>query len=305
MPVGDETRRRARVVLRIRLVSDRDPRSSPRAAQQRPIRSRGSPIATPGESVRCVRALRGARPAQGGRARPGGREQRDLTEPSLGGPKQRLVLALLLSDRPRASRSTGDRRCLGRAPPGGAPHTLQWYVSELRKAVGTSRARRHRLRLVDRPRQHALEFESLVSEARARRSTPHGGRRARPRARTLPRPTLRGLPRPGRAPERRRSRLEELRLTAVEPHCGRLDLGEHATMVGRARTPHAQISVSRGTACAPHARVVPRRPTGRRTPPVPDDTCRPRRRPRYDPSPGSPPRGADPRAGPRPRRRTN
>ena len=55
---------------------------------------------------------------------------------NLGGPKQRLVLALLLVE---AGRTVTAERLIDRiwddAPPEGARHTLQAYISELRKLL--------------------------------------------------------------------------------------------------------------------------------------------------------------------------
>ena len=75
--------------------------------------------------------LRALAPVGAGIGAPAGRER------SLGGPKQRLVLALLLAE-PNTTVSV--ERLIdgvwGEAPPGSARHTLQSYVSELRKSVG-------------------------------------------------------------------------------------------------------------------------------------------------------------------------
>jgi DNA-binding SARP family transcriptional activator len=64
----------------------------------------------------------------------------DDTELALGGPKQRLVLALLLAD---ANNSVSSGRLIddvwGADPPASARNTLQTYVSQLRKTLGPER----------------------------------------------------------------------------------------------------------------------------------------------------------------------
>ncbi|HEX9260270.1 MAG TPA: BTAD domain-containing putative transcriptional regulator [Acidimicrobiales bacterium] len=95
-------------------------------------------------------------------------------EAALGGPKQRLVLALLLA-RPNEVVST-DRlidEVWGEDVPGTARHTLQSYVSELRKTVGPVLERTgpgYTVR-VDADGLDALEFEVLVSEGAGRVDT--------------------------------------------------------------------------------------------------------------------------------------
>ena len=131
------------------------------------------------------RAIRGARAASGPRAGAGRRRHAtDAREIPLGGPKQRLVLALLLAE-PNTTVSI-DRLIdgvWGESPPDSARHTLQSYVSELRKALGEVIERDttgYAVR-VDRDGLDALDFEARVE--RGPRSTRPGSRRRRRRAR--------------------------------------------------------------------------------------------------------------------------
>lgn len=92
------------------------------------------------------------------------------TGPSLGGPKQRLVLARLLAEPNRVV--SVDRlvdELWGDRPPETARHTVQGYISELRKAIGSSVDREgvgYRI-TVDRDSFDVLDFEARVAEARA------------------------------------------------------------------------------------------------------------------------------------------
>jgi basic membrane lipoprotein Med (substrate-binding protein (PBP1-ABC) superfamily)/DNA-binding SARP family transcriptional activator len=104
------------------------------------------------------------------RARAEGRSDSVGSELPLGGHKQRLVLALLLA---RPTEVVSTERLIddvwGDDVPSTARHTLQGYVSELRKAVGPvleSVGTGYRVR-VDAGTLDALEFESLVSEGAA------------------------------------------------------------------------------------------------------------------------------------------
>ena len=79
--------------------------------------------------------------------------------PSLGGPKQRLVLAMLLAEPNRVV--SVDRlvdALWGDYPPETARHTVQSYVSELRKALGSVITRR---RLQDRGGRRHLRHLGL------------------------------------------------------------------------------------------------------------------------------------------------
>lgn len=155
---------------------------------------------------------------------------------ALGGPKQRLVLSLLLAD---AGRSVGLDRMIdqiwGDHPPDRARHTLQAYISELRALLPDAiEWTGHGYRLsVSSTRIDAARFERLVEE----------GRNARPeepaRATTLLREALelwRGEPyadlQDMPALEAEAQRLTELRLAALEERIeADLTLGHHRAVV--------------------------------------------------------------------------
>src|SRR3954452_22224377 len=100
---------------------------------------------------------------------PGGRRPSPVPL-SLGGPKQRFVLALLLAEPNRVV--SLDRLVdglWGDEPPESARHTIQGYVSELRKAVGPLIERDgggYRI-AVDRQTLDSLEFEACLADGRA------------------------------------------------------------------------------------------------------------------------------------------
>lgn len=156
--------------------------------------------------------------------------------PALGGPKQRLVLALLLSE-PNSVVSV-DRLVdglWGWDPPVTARHTVQAYVSELRKALGPSIERvgpGYRVN-VSRDTLDSLDFEARVSGARAKiASDPADALAELESALDL----WRGVAFqdfPDQAPlQVEQARLEELRLVALEDAMrARLALGEHAEVV--------------------------------------------------------------------------
>lgn len=171
-------------------------------------------------------------PAPVGDAGPSGE-----TEPSLGGPKQRLVLALLLA-RPNEVVST-DRLIdgvWGDDAPSTARHTLQGYVSELRKAVGPMLERvgnGYRV-AVSAEALDALEFEALASAGISQSaSDPAAATATLRRALDLwqGRPFGEFEHHPDLAAEV--ARLDELRLMALE-HMLRADLalGRHGALVG-------------------------------------------------------------------------
>jgi peptide/nickel transport system substrate-binding protein len=95
----------------------------------------------------------------------------DGREVVLGGPKQRAVLALLLLNAGRVvSRDRLIDGLWGEQPPESAAHTLDGYISRLRKLVGTERLlrERHGYRLVVEPGELDLErFERDVQGGRA------------------------------------------------------------------------------------------------------------------------------------------
>jgi basic membrane lipoprotein Med (substrate-binding protein (PBP1-ABC) superfamily)/DNA-binding SARP family transcriptional activator len=157
----------------------------------------------------------------------------DAREIPLGGPKQRLVLALLLAE-PNTTVSV--ERLIdgvwGETPPDSARHTLQSYVSELRKSLGETieRDTAGYSARVDRDQLDALDFEARVSEARARLDHDPAGAvaeldaalalwRGRPFEDFPDQDALQGDA----------VRLEELRVVAIESALGaRLALGDHS-----------------------------------------------------------------------------
>ena len=158
------------------------------------------------------------------------------TEPSLGGPKQRLVLARLLAE-PNHVVSV-DRLVdglWGDDPPETARHTVQAYVSELRKALGSLVERDgagYRIR-VSSDTLDTLDFETRVVEARKRSVSEPGGAAAHLEAALgLWRgPAFDDFPdQPALQVEA--ARLEELRLAVVEELMQtRLSAGQHADVI--------------------------------------------------------------------------
>ena len=155
----------------------------------------------------------------------------------LGGPKQRLVLALLLL---RANQSVGADQLIdevwGEEPPDGARGTLQSYVSHLRKALGPARIEggTNGYVLAAEPSEvDALRFEGLVGKARtALTRDPSAASEALAQALALWRG--RALSDLADEPSLRPdiTRLEELRLTAVETRLeAELALGREADLV--------------------------------------------------------------------------
>jgi basic membrane lipoprotein Med (substrate-binding protein (PBP1-ABC) superfamily)/DNA-binding SARP family transcriptional activator len=155
---------------------------------------------------------------------------------SLGGPKQRLVLALLLAE---PNRVVSIDRLVdglwGDEPPDSARHTVQSYVSELRKIVGSVIEREgagYRVH-ADRDSLDALDFEARVAEGRAMADTdPVGAARVLDEALEL----WRGTPFDdlGTQPmlQAETARLEELHIVAIEALMqARLDAGRHADVV--------------------------------------------------------------------------
>lgn len=163
----------------------------------------------------------------------GGRGTR--SEPSLGGPKQRLVLARLLAEPNRVV--SLDRLVdglWGDDPPDTARHTVQGYVSELRKAVGPLIERDgtgYRIS-VTRDTLDSLDFEGRVADARS-----HASSDASTAATELE--AALGLWRgpafddfPEAALHAEVARLEELRLAVFEELMQvRLAAGDHAAVI--------------------------------------------------------------------------
>ena len=163
---------------------------------------------------------------------------RDGKPVALGGPKQRLVLALLIL---AANRVVSADRLIdqvwGEEPPEAARGTLQAYVSRLRKALGSGRieARPPGYTLnATREEVDAGRFERLVADARSRLETdPQAARSLLDIALDLWRgPALDDLG-GERAMRAEISRLEEQRLAAIEDRIdARMALGHHAQLVG-------------------------------------------------------------------------
>lgn len=155
---------------------------------------------------------------------------------SLGGPKQRLVLAVLLIE---ADRVVSDDRLVDELwadePPDGARHAIQTYVSELRRVLTDEIVRQGRgYRIVLDPELvDAHRFETLVAAARQRMTD------APASAATILREALslwHGEPYAGVAesPLLRNEiqRLSELRLDAVEDRlAAELEAGRHLEVV--------------------------------------------------------------------------
>ena len=155
---------------------------------------------------------------------------------SLGGPKQRLVLALLLAE---PNRVVSIDRLVdglwGDEPPDSARHTVQSYVSELRKIVGAVIEREGAGYRVHAGRDSfdVLDFEERVAEGRALADTdPVSAAGVLEEALEL----WRGTPFDdlGTQPmlQAESARLEELHLVAIEALMqARLDAGRHADVV--------------------------------------------------------------------------
>ena len=158
------------------------------------------------------------------------------TRRSLGGPKQRLVLALLLAE---PNRVVSVDRLIdglwGDDAPESARHTVQSYVSELRKGVGPvieSVGAGYRIR-VDRHSLDTLDFEARIADGRALAETdPAAGADALEDALGL----WRGVPFEDLGPQpvlqAESARLEELRHVAIELSMqARLAAGQHIEVV--------------------------------------------------------------------------
>jgi len=163
---------------------------------------------------------------------------------SLGGPRQRLVLAVLASD---GNRTWSTDRLIdeiwGEAPPKQALHTLHTYVSNLRNVLSEGAPEEDQV-LVTRKPGYALEiapdqldasrFERMAEQGRRRApDDPAGGRSDLEEALAL----WRGRPFEGLADDApslrvEAVRLEELRLNAVEDRIeATLAVGDHQGVV--------------------------------------------------------------------------
>jgi DNA-binding SARP family transcriptional activator len=147
---------------------------------------------------------------------------------ALGGPRQRAVLAILLT---RANEAVSRDRLIdelwGETPPQTALNTLQYYVSQLRKLLGADR-------IVTQPPGYAIRvepdeldlarFERLLEEG--------GGDRAREALALWRGPALADFAYEEFA-QAEAARLEELRLAALERRIDAdLGVGHHAELVG-------------------------------------------------------------------------
>jgi WD40 repeat protein/DNA-binding SARP family transcriptional activator len=155
---------------------------------------------------------------------------------SLGGPKQRSVLARLLV-RPNQVIPAEDLidQVWGEDPPNTARKTLQGYVTHLRRVLGPDRlewrAPGYVLHL-DQRELDAARFESLVHEAKAANGRPDRAAALYRRALDMWRgPALADLAGDG-ALAAEAHRLDELRLEALEGRiAAELDAGRHAELV--------------------------------------------------------------------------
>jgi DNA-binding SARP family transcriptional activator len=157
----------------------------------------------------------------------------------LGSGKQRALLAvLLLHANEQVSRERLIDALWGETPPASAAHSVDVYVSRLRKAfheagangVLATRGRGYLLQ-VDGEHYDAGRFEQLLDEARAADSE-HAAKLLRDALALWRGPPLVDVELEGSA-SRSVDRLEELRLVALEERIeADLALGRHATMVG-------------------------------------------------------------------------
>jgi serine/threonine protein kinase/WD40 repeat protein len=155
----------------------------------------------------------------------------------LGGPKQRLVLALLVLE---ANRVVSADRLIDQLwahdPPEAARGTLQAYISRLRKALGSDRIEARAPGYVLRATRDEVDsdrFDRLVADAHDRlESDPQAAKSLLDTALELWRgPALDDLA-AEQAVRSQVARLEELRLTAIEYRIeARLVLGHHTELV--------------------------------------------------------------------------
>ncbi|MBE2319568.1 AAA family ATPase [Solirubrobacter sp. CPCC 204708] len=160
---------------------------------------------------------------------------------TLGGARQRALLAVLLL---HANETLSADRLIdelwGDAPPPTAAKTVQVYISRLRRALKdpamiATREPGYALRL-DRERLDAHRFERMIAEGRAELAAGQPGRAAATLDSALS--LWRGTPLADladeRFAERERSRLEDLRVTALEQLTeAELALGQHAHLLER------------------------------------------------------------------------
>ena len=167
----------------------------------------------------------------------------------LGGARQQLVLAMLLAE----AKSVVSTDALvaglwGDSPPSAARHTVQGYVSELRKLLGPviEREGPGYVVRVDDSSLDSLEFEALISRGRAKLADDPEAAAASLRAALG---LWRGTPFSGLddaavlLPER--TRLEQLQLLALEDRIGAdLALGRHREIAAELDRTESRAPVS-------------------------------------------------------------
>src|SRR6266545_6389717 len=187
---------------------------------------------------------------------------------SLGGPKQRSVLASLLV-RPNQVVPADDviDQLWGEDPPDTARKTLQSYVTHLRRALGPDRlewrAPGYVLHL-DPQELDAARFVSLVHEAKAADGHPDRSAALYRRALELWRgPAFADLAGDGTLAAEAH-RLEELHLEALEGRIAAdLDAGRHGELIAELAALTAEQPLRERLWGSAHARAVPLGPAGR------------------------------------------
>ena len=229
---------------------------------------------------------------------------RDGSPVALGGPKPRTLLAVLALDLGRVV--SVDRLVEALWPgdaPDTAPHAVQVYVSQLRKALGPSH--RHAVAgLRARARAGSVDlhrFTRLAQEGREAydAGSPENAEATYREALALWRgPALADfLYEPFAQTEI--ARLEELRTVVLEERVeADLALGRHAELVAELEALAQAQPLPRASARSAHARALPLRPAGRRARCLPRRARDPRRRARHRARPRAQrARGGDPPPG--------
>ena len=203
----------------------------------------------------------------------------------LGGARQQLVLAMLLAE----ANSVVSTDALvdglwGDSPPSAARHTVQGYVSELRKLLGPviEREGTGYVVRVDESSLDSLEFESLISSGRSQLADDPDAAAASLRAALQ---LWRGPPFTALDDTEvllaERTRLEELQLLALEDRAAaELALGRHREIAAELDALSREHPYREGLAGPAHAGVVPLGPSGRGVAGVPVDASGARRRAR-------------------------
>ena len=188
---------------------------------------------------------------------------RDGEPIELGGPKQRALLALLLL---RAGEVVSTDRLVdelwGEQPPGKAVHTVQVFVSRLRKALGAGAILTRSPGYLVAGEVDLDRFRALVETARKRREEGEAQGAVETLTETLS--LWRGAPLAEFAYEpfaaRHIERLEEERLAALEERIElQLELGRHAQLIGELEEhcslhplrerPHAELMLALYRSC--------------------------------------------------------